>query len=138
MVAMAGDMRSLGDVRHGAVRPFVLARWLFLVAALIAAIVVIGGITRLTESGLSIVHWNPIGGMIPPHTAAQWQAMFAAYQASPQGRLVNGGMDLAAFKGIFFWEYLHRLAGRHGLIRDRILPTGLMIRLTICLLTKYL
>lgn len=73
--------------------------------------VVVGGITRLTESGLSIVHWNPIGGMIPPVNEVQWRGVFSAYQASPQGRLVNSGMDLSAFKGIFFWEWLHRLIG---------------------------
>ncbi len=92
-------------------RPRAIAAWLFATAFLVFIMVVVGGITRLTESGLSIVHWNPVGGMIPPHTAVQWHAMFAAYQASPQGRLVNAGMDLAAFKGIFFWEWLHRLIG---------------------------
>ena len=90
-------------------RPHALATWLFAVAALVFAMVVVGGITRLTESGLSIVHWNPIGGVVPPLNEAQWQDMFAAYRASPQGRLVNAGMTLGAFKGIFFWEWLHRL-----------------------------
>ena len=66
MVAMAGNMRSLGNVRHGAVRPLELARWLFAVAALICMIVVVGGITRLTESGLSIVEWKPVTGILPP------------------------------------------------------------------------
>ena len=114
MVAMAGDMRSLGDVRHGTVRPFVLARWLFLVAALIAAIVVIGGITRLTESGLSIVEWKPVTGILPPLSHAQWQAEFAAYQRIPQYTQVNGpaGMTLAQYQSIYFWEWLHRLLGR--------------------------
>lgn len=92
-------------------RPRAIAAWLFATAVLVFVMVVVGGITRLTESGLSIVHWNPIGGMIPPLNETQWHAMFAAYRASPQGRLVNAGMDLAAFKGIFFWEWLHRLIG---------------------------
>ncbi len=93
------------------VRPRAIAAWLFATALLVFVMVVVGGITRLTESGLSIVHWNPIGGIVPPLNEGQWHAMFAAYQASPQGRLVNAGMDLAAFKGIFFWEWLHRLIG---------------------------
>ena len=114
MVAMAGDMRSLGDVRHGAVRPLVLARWLFLVAALIAAIVVVGGITRLTESGLSIVEWKPVTGILPPLSHGQWQAEFEAYQRIPQYTQVNGpaGMTLAQYQSIYFWEWLHRLLGR--------------------------
>ncbi len=90
-------------------RPRALAAWLFAVAGLVFAMVVVGGITRLTESGLSIVHWNPIGGVVPPLNSAEWQDMFAGYRASPQGRLVNAGMTLDAFKGIFFWEWLHRL-----------------------------
>jgi len=91
--------------------PKAIAAWLFAVAALVFAMVVVGGITRLTESGLSIVRWNPVDGMVPPLNAADWKAVFAQYQASPQGRLVNGGMTLTAFKGIFFWEWLHRLLG---------------------------
>jgi cytochrome c oxidase assembly protein subunit 15 len=114
MVAMAGDMRSLGTVRHGAVRPLALANWLFAVAALIAAIVVVGGITRLTESGLSIVEWKPVTGILPPLSHAQWQAEFTAYQRIPQYTQVNGpaGMTLAQYQSIYFWEWLHRLLGR--------------------------
>ena len=92
-------------------RPRAVAAWLFAVAALVFAMVVVGGITRLTESGLSIVKWNPVGGMVPPLSAADWNHVFAEYRASPQGRLVNTGIDLAAFKDIFFWEWLHRLIG---------------------------
>ncbi len=92
-------------------RPRAVAAWLFAVAGLVFAMVVVGGITRLTESGLSIVKWNPVGGMVPPLNAADWNHVFADYRASPQGRLVNASMDLAAFKGIFFWEWLHRLLG---------------------------
>lgn len=92
-------------------RPRAIAAWLLAVAGLVFAMVVVGGITRLTESGLSIVKWNPVGGMVPPLSGTEWARVFADYQASPQGRLVNAGMSLAAFKGIFFWEWLHRLLG---------------------------
>lgn len=92
--------------------PATLARWLWAVAALIVAMVVVGGITRLTESGLSITEWKPISGAIPPLTDAQWQAEFAAYRRIPEYQLLNQGMTLAGFKAIFFWEYLHRLLGR--------------------------
>ncbi|MES2988687.1 MAG: COX15/CtaA family protein [Pseudomonadota bacterium] len=74
--------------------------------------VVIGGITRLTESGLSITQWKPISGTIPPLTDAQWQAEFANYQKIPEYTQLNQGMTLAGFKAIFFWEYIHRLLGR--------------------------
>jgi cytochrome c oxidase assembly protein subunit 15 len=93
-------------------RPRVIAYWLFVVAALILAIVVVGGITRLTESGLSITQWKPITGIIPPLTDAQWQAEFAHYREIPQYAALNQGMTLAGFKAIFFWEYLHRFLGR--------------------------
>ncbi|MDB5690652.1 MAG: Heme synthase [Sphingomonas bacterium] len=98
---------------HGASeRPKAIARWLLVVAAFVLVMIVVGGITRLTESGLSMVRWEPIRGTIPPLNAAQWQAEFAAYQTSPEYRKINAGMTLAAFKQIFFWEYLHRLIGR--------------------------
>jgi cytochrome c oxidase assembly protein subunit 15 len=74
--------------------------------------VVIGGITRLTESGLSITEWKPVTGAIPPLTDADWQAEFAKYKNSSQYVLMNAGMDLAAFKHIYFWEFFHRLFGR--------------------------
>ena len=92
--------------------PLAVARWLWAVAALIVAMVVVGGITRLTESGLSITEWKPISGIVPPLTEAQWQAEFANYQRIPEYQLLNQGMTLAGFKAIFFWEYLHRLLGR--------------------------
>ena len=95
-------------------RPDALARWLLIVAVLVFIMVVVGGITRLTESGLSITEWKPVSGAIPPLSAAEWQRAFELYQATPEYRVVNGpaGMDLAAFKLIFFWEWLHRLLGR--------------------------
>jgi cytochrome c oxidase assembly protein subunit 15 len=74
--------------------------------------VVVGGVTRLTESGLSMVRWEPISGVIPPLNDRQWQAEFQAYQATPEYQKINRGMALHEFKGIFFWEYLHRLIGR--------------------------
>jgi len=91
-----------------------LVRWLAVVAALIIAIVVVGGITRLTESGVSITEWNVVSGTLPPLTDAAWQAEFARYQQTPQFIRVNGpaGMTLATYKFIFFWEWVHRLLAR--------------------------
>jgi heme a synthase len=86
--------------------------WLLVVAAMIAAMVLVGGATRLTESGLSIVEWKPVTGALPPLTQAQWDAAFAAYQTIPQYRQLNAGMSLAEFKTIFWWEWSHRLLGR--------------------------
>jgi cytochrome c oxidase assembly protein subunit 15 len=83
-----------------------------LVAAMVFAMVVVGGITRLTESGLSITRWEPISGAIPPLGADAWQAQFDLYKASPQYAQMGHGMTLADFKFIFFWEYVHRLLGR--------------------------
>jgi cytochrome c oxidase assembly protein subunit 15 len=94
------------------VRPRTLSHWLFGVAALVVAMVVIGGITRLTESGLSITQWKPISGVIPPLTTAQWQAEFDNYKKIPEYQQLNRGMSMAGFQAIFFWEYLHRLLGR--------------------------
>lgn len=95
-------------------RPLAIARWLSAVAALVFLMVVVGGITRLTESGLSITEWKPVSGAIPPLNAADWTAAFDLYRATPEFRTINGpeGMDLAAFKHIYFWEWLHRLLGR--------------------------
>ncbi|MBX7494662.1 COX15/CtaA family protein [Qipengyuania sp. 6B39] len=95
-------------------RPRALAIWLFVVAAMVVLMVSVGGITRLTESGLSITQWKPITGAIPPLTQADWQAEFDLYKATGEYRTVTGpaGMDLAAFKFIFFWEWFHRLLGR--------------------------
>ncbi|HEY4221378.1 MAG TPA: COX15/CtaA family protein [Myxococcota bacterium] len=86
--------------------------WLLTCAAFVLAMVVIGGITRLTRSGLSIVEWNPITGALPPLSSADWLAAFDAYKDSPEGRLVNGGLDLDGFRSIYFVEWLHRLIGR--------------------------
>ncbi|PKP64408.1 MAG: heme A synthase [Alphaproteobacteria bacterium HGW-Alphaproteobacteria-7] len=95
-------------------RALALARWLELVAGLVVLIVLVGGITRLTESGLSITEWNVITGILPPLTDAAWQAEFAKYQATPEYRLeaAIGGMTLADFQFIYFWEWVHRLIAR--------------------------
>ena len=92
--------------------PAVVATWLFACCALVFAMVVVGGVTRLTHSGLSIVEWQPIVGTLPPLDDAAWQQAFARYQATPEFRLVNHAMDVHAFKSIFWWEYFHRLLGR--------------------------
>ena len=84
-------------------RPRAIAHWLLAVALLVFAMVVVGGITRLTESGLSIVEWAPVTGALPPLGEAAWEDAFAAYKATPQYQQVNAGMSLAEFKTIFFW-----------------------------------
>ena len=98
----------------GAARPLVVARWLMTVAALVVLMVVVGGITRLTESGLSITEWKPVTGAIPPLSEGQWEAEFAAYKATGEYQNVTGpaGMTLADYKFIYFWEWFHRLLGR--------------------------
>ncbi|WP_206185429.1 COX15/CtaA family protein [Sphingosinicella sp. CPCC 101087] len=93
-------------------RPAAISAWLLVVAALVFLMVVVGGITRLTESGLSMVRWEPISGAIPPLDDADWQAEFDHYRATPQYRINNSAMTLEDFKTIFFWEYVHRLLGR--------------------------
>jgi cytochrome c oxidase assembly protein subunit 15 len=95
-------------------RPRPLSNLLFFVAALVFAMVVIGGITRLTESGLSITEWKPISGAIPPLSHADWAHAFDLYRQTPQYREVAGpaGMTLSGFKFIFFWEWVHRFLGR--------------------------
>lgn len=89
-----------------------IAAWLLACCALVFAMVVVGGVTRLTHSGLSIVEWQPIVGTLPPLTDAQWEDAFAKYRQTPQFRLANPDMTVAGFKGIFWWEYIHRLLGR--------------------------
>ena len=95
-------------------RPLLLANWLFTVAVLVIIIVTVGGITRLTESGLSITEWKPFLGALPPLNQADWQAEFELYQRIPEYTQINGpaGMDLEAFKSIYWWEWIHRQLGR--------------------------
>src|SRR5476651_2188160 len=103
---MSRDSPPLGTSRRA------MAWWLLACCALVFAMVVVGGITRLTHSGLSIVEWQPIVGTLPPLDDAQWQETFARYQLTPEFRLRNHDMTLEGFKGIFWWEYSHRLLGR--------------------------
>jgi heme a synthase len=93
-------------------RPHAIAKWLFFVALLVFLMVVVGGVTRLTESGLSITEWKPVSGAIPPLSDAAWAAAFDAYKRVPQYAAIHDGMSLAQFKFIFFWEWVHRLLGR--------------------------
>lgn len=89
-----------------------VAVWLLALCAMVAAMVVIGGITRLTESGLSIVEWNLVMGWIPPLSEAEWQRQFALYRETSEFRLQFPNLDLAGFKSIYWWEYIHRVWGR--------------------------
>ncbi len=86
--------------------------WLLMAAAMIFLTLIVGGATRLTESGLSIVEWKPITGVLPPTSEDQWRAEFAKYQTIPQYRELNRGMSLDAFKTIYWWEWSHRLLAR--------------------------
>ena len=89
-----------------------MATWLLACCALVVAMIVVGGITRLTHSGLSIVEWQPLLGAIPPLSEADWNVLFEKYKLTPEYRKVNAGMPLEGFKSIFWWEYIHRLLGR--------------------------
>ena len=114
MIAKTEVMTGKATLGTGPARPLALARWLLAVAALVVLMIVVGGITRLTESGLSITEWKPVTGAIPPLSDAQWRAEFAAYQQIGEYRHVTGpaGMTLADYKFIYFWEWFHRLLGR--------------------------
>jgi cytochrome c oxidase assembly protein subunit 15 len=121
-----------------------MARWLFIVAGMIFVMTVIGALTRLTESGLSIVEWKPFTGWIPPLSLDAWQTEFAHYQQSPEYRLINEGMSLAQFQNIFWLEFIHRLLGRIiGLafllpmlwfLWKRYVPRNLALQLVVMLL----
>ncbi len=89
-----------------------LRAWLYMVLALLLALVLVGGATRLTDSGLSITEWKPIHGVIPPLNDAEWQEEFAKYQQIPEYEQINKGMELGAFKRIFWWEWAHRFLAR--------------------------
>jgi len=102
------------SVRYGSERPLALSHWLLAVAALVVLMIAVGGITRLTESGLSITEWKPVTGALPPMSEGAWRAEFEAYKQIPEYIAVNGpaGMTLAEYKFIYFWEWFHRLLGR--------------------------
>jgi cytochrome c oxidase assembly protein subunit 15 len=104
-LTMIGTLTT--DTHNRAVR-----LWLYAVAALVLAMVLVGGATRVTESGLSITEWKPVMGVVPPLSQNAWQAEFEKYQAIPQYREMNRGMTLDAFKTIYWWEWAHRLLGR--------------------------
>jgi len=108
-----------------------VAIWLFATAAMVFLMVVVGGVTRLTGSGLSITEWKPIMGAIPPLNDAQWAEVFEKYRQIPQYAQVNAGMTMGEFQGIFFWEWLHRLLGRLiGLVFGLPLLVFLVCRFT--------
>ncbi|NQX94900.1 MAG: COX15/CtaA family protein [Erythrobacter sp.] len=113
---MATTASSFPDTgtRAQQARPIALARWLELTAAFVVLIVLVGGITRLTESGLSITEWDVATGVLPPLSETAWEAEFAKYRATPEYRLEAslGGMTLADFQFIYFWEWFHRLLAR--------------------------
>ena len=96
----------------GPMRSRAAAVWLALVALLVLAMVVVGGATRVTGSGLSITQWKPISGVVPPLGHAAWDSVFRLYRATPQYQLLNRGMTLAQFQTIYWWEWTHRLLGR--------------------------
>ncbi len=89
-----------------------IAHWLLLCAVLVFAMVILGGVTRLTDSGLSMVDWHPIHGVVPPLNQQEWQEEFANYQQSPEFQKLNRSMTLDGFKQIFYFEYAHRMLGR--------------------------
>ncbi|MDE2228062.1 MAG: COX15/CtaA family protein [Alphaproteobacteria bacterium] len=111
MVRPARAARAIG-VGDSARDRRAIAAWLLACAAMVLVMVALGGITRLTESGLSITDWRPIVGVLPPLNDAQWQAAFDAYKQIPQYDAIHAGMTLAGFKTIYFWEWFHRLWGR--------------------------
>ncbi|KAL1932548.1 hypothetical protein VTP01DRAFT_8226 [Rhizomucor pusillus] len=107
--AEASSARTTGAV---SVTKPVVAYWLYFNAGLVYTIVVVGGLTRLTESGLSITEWNVISGMKPPRSEAEWHEEFEKYKQFPEYKLLNRHMTLEEFKNIFYWEWSHRMIGR--------------------------
>src|SRR5450631_576046 len=109
---LATTSRMTDAPRAARGEPRAVALWLLACCALVFAMIIVGGVTRLTHSGLSITEWQPIVGTLPPLTTADWNEAFTKYQATPEYAQVNRGMTLGAFKSIFWWEYFHRLLGR--------------------------
>jgi heme a synthase len=109
-LAASSDLSAAAAAAGGA--PRVVAAWLLVCCTLVFALIVVGGVTRLTHSGLSITEWQPIVGTLPPLSESQWGEAFAKYQMTPEYQQVNRGMSIDAFKGIFWVEYVHRLLGR--------------------------
>lgn len=103
---------AIAATRDRATDRRVIALWLFVIAALVFVMVAVGGITRLTDSGLSIVEWKPVTGILPPMSEAAWTAEFEKYKAFPEYQKINRGMELEGFKSIYWPEYWHRVLGR--------------------------
>ena len=108
----APPANARAEASAAASSPHAIVAWLAVCCLLVFAMVVVGGVTRLTHSGLSITEWQPIVGTVPPLSAADWDDAFASYRQTPEFRDVNHAMTLAQFKRIFWWEYFHRLLGR--------------------------
>lgn len=106
------DPQPANSARTNEARPTQLAWWLLVVAALVYGMVIVGGATRLTESGLSITKWEPVSGTFPPLSSDAWHKEFDHYRQSPQYQIINNQMSLGQFKSIFWWEWAHRLLGR--------------------------
>lgn len=104
--------KILSSLANKASAPHAIAIWLLVCCAMVFATLIIGGVTRLTHAGLSIVEWQPLIGALPPLTEVHWQELFAKYQLTPEFRLRNHDMTLAGFQFIFWWEWAHRLSGR--------------------------
>src|SRR5260221_7294224 len=115
MASLADHSVSLSSVARSAAATRAnrrVAVWLFICCALVFAIVVVGGVTRLTHSGLSITEWQPIVGTLPPVSDDDWDSAFSKYRQTPEYQQVNKGMTLSEFQRIFWWEYFHRNLGR--------------------------
>ncbi|MEM9706376.1 MAG: COX15/CtaA family protein [Pseudomonadota bacterium] len=113
-IASQFQFRTVADVSRtqATTRTRVMSNWLFAVAGLVALMVLVGGATRLTDSGLSITEWKPVTGAVPPLSLASWEAEFEKYKIIPEYALVNQGMSLGEFKVIYWWEWGHRFLGR--------------------------
>ena len=128
-VATPGGIDARGTGARRAIR-----MWLMVLFALLAVMIAVGGLTRLTDSGLSITEWRPVTGALPPLDDATWASEFAKYQASPEYQLQNKGMSMAEFKSIYWWEWGHRQLGRviglvwavgfFGFLAARKIPKG--------------
>ena len=107
------EPRRAAEVSHSTVRDqWLVSAWLFVLAGMIFVMIVLGGATRLTGSGLSIMEWAPLSGVLPPASQAEWERLFALYQQIPQYKLLNAGFGIEGFKQIFWLEWVHRLWGR--------------------------
>lgn len=111
-VSKSGGVAAARPMEAGRAPDRAVGIWLLVVCAMLVAMILLGGATRLTDSGLSITQWQPITGAVPPLSARAWESAFRNYQATAEYRLQNAGMSLADFKTIYFWEWAHRFLGR--------------------------